>query len=480
MLALEIACAALSTGAVVSVMMGRASTTVKWLAAGSLAAAAAQAAIEGPHWQICTEYLATLLVILIAFQLPRPSHWRKIACGWVLVLDACAVVLSFLLPIFSLPATTGRYAVGTTTLWFNDVSRPEEAAPGTGATRELKVQFWYPAEKSNEPFAPYRIPSESQPLSRYQRLVVTHSRVDAPIASAGAPFPLILFNPGWDSRRTIDTFLTEELASHGYFVASIDHPYNASLVSFPDGRVIAGSLSLDLFSSQASTPEQVKAAWNRELAKWASDSTFVLDRLETMSSKSGSPWSGRIDTKNTGAVGHSFGGATSTLLCARDPRIRAAINLDGWYFGAIEARGPNQPLLSMETSEPKSDAVRSKSQLEILLDATDLVGLKASMLKFGGYRVLVSGAQHEDFTDQPLVSPLRRLSHRGTVSTSEMQTIVRSYVLAFLEQELRHRDAPILQARSHPFAETSLETWAPDSRQSVSSINRTGNESRRF
>jgi dienelactone hydrolase len=195
-----------------------------------------------------------------------------------------------------------------------------------------------------------------------------------------------------------------------------------------------------------------------------------------MSNTAGSPWFGRIDTQTAGAVGHSFGGATSTFLCAEDKRVRASVNLDGWYFGAIEARGPNQPLLTMDAFEPESKAARTTSDPDSILDATDVAELKASLLKYGGYSVLISGAEHDDFTDQPLVSPLRRLSHRGTIPASKMQTIVRSYVLAFFEQELRHKDADILQAGSHPFADASLEVWPPDNRRALSSINRAGNE----
>src|SRR5579863_5218047 len=102
MFLLEIACAVLSTGAIISLLIPGASRAAKWLAAGSMLAAAAQAVIEGSHWQIYPEYLAALLVIVIAFVPRWPSHWHRIAFGWVLALDACAFILCFLLPVFSL------------------------------------------------------------------------------------------------------------------------------------------------------------------------------------------------------------------------------------------------------------------------------------------------------------------------------------------------------------------------------------------
>lgn len=462
---LEVACAALSAGSALCLISGRAQELARWLAAGALLTGIVQAVFEGAHWQIIPEYVAA--VVVVAATMIRDG--RKSRLGIVaisaLLLDAAAAVLSILLPIFSLPAPTGAYAVGTSILYFNDASRPEEAEPGKGTTRHLKVQLWYPAAGTGQPLARYRERSETDPASEYQSLIVTNSHIDAPVAESKSPFPLVLFNPGWGSRRTSDTFLTEDLASHGYVVASIDHPYNAERVAFPDGHVIANSVSLDIGSPEAATPKQVKAIWNRELAKWEADTHFVLDRLETMSTTPGSPWFGRIDARNVGAVGHSFGGATSTLLSAEDPRVHAAVNLDGWFFAAIEARGPNQPLLFMDAQG--TDSAGDPNDEKTILDATDEAETETSLRKFGGDRVVVNGAEHEDFTDQPLVSPLRSLSHRGVIPAPRIQTIVRTYVLAFLDQELRGKDSAILHPDSHPFTETSLEAWPPDNSQAL-------------
>ena len=79
---------------------------------------------------------------------------------------------------------------------------------------------------------------ETTPLSSYQSVLWTHARLEGPIASHGHPFPVLLFNPAWTGRRTQNTFLAEELASHGYIVAGIDHTYNSGPVAFPDGRVV--------------------------------------------------------------------------------------------------------------------------------------------------------------------------------------------------------------------------------------------------
>ncbi len=450
-------------------MMGRSTKFAKWLAIVSLAACLAQAIFEGAHWQISPEYLASIASVVVAFVSDRPRAARTILSVLVLMLDACAVVLSFLLPIFSLPRPTGTYPVGTSILYFRDASRVEDANPGNGALRELKVQLWYPAGDNHQPFARYRTWRETNRVSRYQRLVVTNSRVDAPIAEAGSPFPIILFNPAWQSRRTIDTFLTEDLASHGFVVAAIDHPYNAKLVSFPDGRVIASSSPGNIAYPDGSSTGAVIATWDAELAKWEADERFVLDRLQEMSSTPGSIWFGRMNAQNSGAVGHSFGGAAGVQICAHDARVHGAINMDGWFFGAIHSRGANQPLLVMSASSLSPEKNHSAETIADQLDDRDAADVEASLRRYGGYHLVLKGAQHDDFTDESLVSPVRRLANRGTIPAGQLQDIVRTYVLAFFDKTLRGKDPSILHETSSPFKEVSFDSW-PSSAQTQQSM----------
>jgi len=362
--------------------------------------------------------------------------------------------------MFSLPEPTGPYPVGTSNLYLKDSNRIEDGAPGGGSARELMVQIWYPAQPSNNRIARYREARETTALSSYQSVIFTHSRLDAPVAIAGSPFPVILFNHAWGGRRTNDTFLTEELASHGYIVASIDHTYNARRVAFPDGRIVLGMAANDIDVPDSSTSERVKEIWNKELTKWVADQGFVLDRLDAMNRAAGSPWFGRMDVNRAGAIGHSFGGAAATAECAQDRRVHAAVNMDGWFFDAIHERGPDQPLLVINASTAKGSVVSGpNATVEAVLDASDFADMEASLHKFGGYLLSVKGAFHEDFTDQPLTSPLRSLSHRGALPAKEIQSIVRCYVVAFFDKTLRGRDPGILCAHASLYSEAWLDRW---------------------
>jgi dienelactone hydrolase len=458
---LEVSLVFLIAVAAACLLMGRWPRTGRLFVVVALVAAVAHGIFEGAHWQMIPAYAATGILCLAVWKPGGAKTRLQRFTAWsALLLASASVLLSFLLPMFRLPGPTGPYPVGTSILYFKDPARIEDAAPGGGSPRELMVQLWYPAQLSHNRLAPYREPRETNALSSYQSVLPTNSRVDAPVASAGAPFPVILFNHAWRGRRTNDTFLTEELASRGYIVASIDHTYNASLVAFPDGRVVHGNAANDIDAPESSTPERVRAIWNQELAKWVADQRFVLDRLEAMNRAAGTPWFGRMDTNRSGAIGHSFGGAAATAVCAEDRRVHAAVNMDGWFFDAIRERGPKQPLLVIDAYTVQvGETPGPSAKVETALDTTDFADMEASLRRFGGYLLSVKGAAHEDFTDQPLVSPLRMVSHRGALPALRIQNIVRSYVVAFFDQTLRGDDPGVLRAHSGPYAEASLDAW---------------------
>ena len=70
-------------------------------------------------------------------------------------------------------------------------------------------------------------------LFGYLRHIPTHSHVHAPVAAPDdGPFPVLLFNHarelGFTSQNQL---LMEHLASHGYVIFSIAHPYQSSKVN---------------------------------------------------------------------------------------------------------------------------------------------------------------------------------------------------------------------------------------------------------
>jgi predicted dienelactone hydrolase len=296
----------------------------------------------------------------------------------------------------------------------------------------------------------------------------TNSRTDAPLATNGSPFVVLLFNHGWGERRTQNIFLTEDLASHGYVVAAIDHSYNAGRVEMPDGRVIQDAFGYEPIDVTKRTAAQIMETWNKELIRWVDDEVFVLTALQNENLDPKSFWYGRLDTSRAGAFGHSFGGAASVQVCSVDTRIRSALNMDGWTFGDIHHRAANQPIMFMygAASIPRPQDLNSKdpvARTEAELDLNDARQIDSSLNEYGGYKLYVDHTSHMDFTDHSLVSPWRNWTERGHIAPARIQTIVRSYVLAFFDKTLRGEDPPLLQSGdSSPFHEVRIKQFIPE------------------
>jgi pimeloyl-ACP methyl ester carboxylesterase len=210
----------------------------------------------------------------------------------------------------------------------------------------------------------------------------------------------------------------------------------------------------------SSTPEEIKRIGNAEVGRQAADNRFVLDALESWNKQKGSPWHERLDVSHAGTFGHSLGGATSVETWATDPRVIAAMNMDGWTFGdqAITGRrtGPRtQPVtgkalmfLYEGTYVPfpdESEAQASgKSPVELEVDRWDAAHVRDLLQNYGGYWFQLKGADHSNFTDRPATSPLRRFAGGGAIDARLAHRIVRDYAVSFFSQTLLGKPSDLL------------------------------------
>jgi predicted dienelactone hydrolase len=130
---------------------------------------------------------------------------------------------------------------------------------------------------------------------------------NAPPAIAGKPFPLIVFAHGLDSEGFIYDPLLEQWVEQGYVVVA---------PTFPLSNIAAtgGDTAKDLVNQPG-------------------DMSYVLTQVLTLSRESGNLLSGMIDPKRISGVGHSLGAMTvlawAENTCCRDPRVDAAVIIDG-------------------------------------------------------------------------------------------------------------------------------------------------------
>ena len=389
---------------------------------------------------------------------------------------------------FELPSPTGRYPVGTTTWRLTDRSR-QETFSASGDVRNVEVLAWYPAGPRRGPLAPYLREGLAEVRS-FAKLfdaetafdglerVRTHAELDATPAAAPQKFPVLLFSHGYTGIPSAYTALLEELASHGYAVLSVVHPYEASAATLGDGHVVS---MLDKDGKFLRGIQDVFAEWGPEdetmaavtrstddaeqlrllrgyvgglertgvaLRRWVDDTTLVLDRLASLAPASpAGRLAARLDLNRLGAFGHSMGGVTAGQFCLEDRRCRAGLNLDGSpQSGTMIDSSMPRPFLMVYSARPGRSG------------ASDAIYRRAA---HPYYRVDVKDTRHLDFSDMTFWGgPLRERPILGPMAPGRASEITSAIVRQYFDQELSGRRSPLLSG-APLFPELTVRTVPP-------------------
>jgi hypothetical protein len=298
---------------------------------------------------------------------------------------------------------TGRYAVGRTRLAWIDSERPERFEPER--KREIIAEVWYPA-KTGTGTAGIYVPEltaisaraiESGKLSGLEAWglgqVRCCERADAEFAGIASRCPVVIFSPGNSTNVEFYAAYGEDLASHGFVVFGINHPYDVTGVRLQDATVAV----------YAEAPGGFQGAADR-VDERAADVRHLIDRLADLDS-AGGLFHARLDLAHVGVMGHSRGGHTAARACAADGRLLAGINIDGLHAGNPYLSGrdgplPTQPFLyigKQRTIGPQTEQVVNANPRGSLVSIPD--------------------ARHMDFADvgsfEPALNPFDRAPQRA-------------------------------------------------------------------
>ncbi len=136
----------------------------------------------------------------------------------------------------------------------------------------------------------------SRPPSEFSSGRILDVDVYLPQNPGDTPPKTIVISHGLGSDRTTFAYLAEHYASHGFAVIVPQHP---------------GSDARQLEALISGTTQEVSQA--SEFLDRPLDITFILNELETLEASS-PEWRGRLNVKEVGAIGQSFGGYTVLAL----------------------------------------------------------------------------------------------------------------------------------------------------------------------
>lgn len=339
-----------------------------------------------------------------------------------------------------LPKPTGSFAVGTVIYNWTDSSRDDIVSENPNDKRQLIVQIWYPAEsRKDAALAPY-MPEMSVLRTAFKQGAVqlqqigTNSALKPNLPQTKNKYPVIIFSEGTGTPRSWYSSLMEELASQGYVVAAIDHPY-MGLVAV-NGKVVkpfAGWTEPPPGGLANKTDEERDKYWSVSNDQLSADQRFVLNQLEQLNKQDPDKrFKHRLDIKRAGIIGHSQGFISQT--CGQDQRFKACLNLDGVPALAERKNGLAQPFMTIRDGE---DSPRATTIYENLRNVA--------------YDVVIEGAGHNSYLDLPLLA-----GYKYKIDAARSHQIINAYILAFFGKHLQNKDSYLLENSSAEFPEVKF------------------------
>lgn len=400
--------------------------------------------IEGVRWQMIPLYLILAALIILNVYFIYHPDFRPLYLLLFLFTSIPAISVSLiagiLWPVFKIPPPSGPYPVGSSYMHLTDTGRSEIFTKNTSDHREIPVLIWYPSKPDrdgarrkifNKNFIRDWAFFTKRPefFYSYWRLIKGNSKKGAPLNEEQASYPVLIFSHGYLSDISFNVVQMEELASHGYVVVSVGHPYESSGLTFPDGKTasIIGSdgkllphirevfgewtkegkvIRLVKMSDDKNEGRQLLRQYisnspktAQSLKIWVDDLLFVIDQLTSIQNgRIHNRFTGKLNLKELGAFGFSFGGGCAVQSCVSDSRIKAAVNIDCVpQYGNLLDTPIEKPLMMIYSGRPKAGA-------------NDVIYDKS---KSDYYRLIIDGSTHNDMSVLSLSGPYFKIIHES-------------------------------------------------------------------
>ncbi len=326
-----------------------------------------------------------------------------------LVLLGFSVFPAIIFPQYRQLEQTGPYKVLEKTYVFTDESRKEEYAD-SDINRSVTVELYYPEDLTEK-------------------------------------CPLVVFSHGAFGFYGSNYSTFAELASNGYIVASINHPYHSFIDTTAYGTPVMVNPEILQktmeFNGQGMTDEEFELS-HKWLKLRVDDMNFVIDTLKNASASSSDEILSMIDTDKIGLFGHSLGGAASAQLGRDRKDIDAVIDIDGTIIGDELEFKDNKIINSTEPYPVYFLDIFGENHYNEAAKYADmypnlLIGKYSDKVQ----NIVMKDAGHLNLTDLPMFSPvLAKYLGTGEVDSRECLESLNGIIREFFDWRLKGTQKP--------------------------------------
>jgi dienelactone hydrolase len=422
---------------------------------------------EGLRWQMMPSYLILVLALLTAFrQKKRTKTVLKVlkGMGFALILIP-AIALPSIFPVFELPEINGEYEVGTTDLLF-EFDREEVITEEPSDRRKIVAKIWYPSVETNDQRDLYIdqggrhgfAQKYGLPDGTFSYLDKIETNVYRGTSVAKEKFPVLIFSHGYNSKANNYYALLNEVASHGYVIVALNHTYESTGSTFPDGSEVYFDYDYarEIESGTWETMAPVIEAFQKDLSyeerhpivkkglesyfvggmveRWAQDISDAVSELENLNASGF--LKDKLDLNNIGVFGHSRGGGAAGEALLTDDRINAGANIDGVQWGRIVNTSFDDPFLYVSADWPEEKE-----------DLNSHAYINKSKGVF--YEAKVLGTLHSNFMDIPLMIPVNAINQAGSIDPYLALEITNELVVSFFDKHLKNQKIDLTKLNSN-------------------------------
>lgn len=253
-------------------------------------------------------------------------------------------------------------------------------------------------------------------------------------------YPTLLLGTGLNTTRLFYSAMAKNIASTGYEVIAMDHPYETDIVQFPDGTVIYGG---NVPADKNNTGPLIHALDAR-----LRDASFILNELGVQYTTD------NPSNSKAGFVGHSFGGAAAAHTMLNDTRVVAGINFDGLMFGPVLNAGLGRPGIPQSFLLWGSEGHNSTvdTAWDQLWKTHDSYHPGEWMKELG-----MKGSVHGSFWDMVLIADVAGLRENpplyGEVTGARVMEILRAYLRDYFGMALTGKGEGLLAGPDSKYSE---------------------------